>query len=137
MLHRSCALPNSMYTHHTHTPNLMLNALLCTLDQKAMSQLCAIDIAHSKVLGDVPILGIGWAAPKVGNSALAGWVRERENLRILRIKVPIDSVANSEFMPSLWWWWWWNDELCVCRVVCVRGLCAVVSRLCLPGDGWL
>lgn len=61
-----------------------------------MAQLCAIDIAHSKVLGDVPILGLGWAAPKIGNSALSRWVEKQDNLRILRIKVPADLVSNSE-----------------------------------------
>ncbi|CAM9969303.1 unnamed protein product [Hapterophycus canaliculatus] len=66
-----------------------------------MAQVCAIDIAHSKVLGDVPILGLGWAAPKVGNRALSSWVEEQENLRILRVRVPIDSVAN---LPPDWLW---------------------------------
>lgn len=67
----------------------------------AMAQHCAVDLAHSKILGDVPILGIGWAAPKVGNSALAAWVAKQPNLRILRIRVPIDSVANGKSLLLL------------------------------------
>lgn len=61
-----------------------------------MSQLCAVDLAHSEILGDVPILGLAWAAPRIGNSALADWVKERANLRILRVRIPIDNVCNSE-----------------------------------------
>lgn len=61
-----------------------------------MAQHCAVDLAHSRVLGDVPILGLGWAAPKGGNAALAAWVAKQPNLRILRVRVPIDFVTNGE-----------------------------------------
>ncbi|CAM9520983.1 unnamed protein product [Ectocarpus sp. 6 AP-2014] len=67
----------------------------------AMAQHCAVDLAHSRVLGDVPILGLGWAAPKGGNAALAAWVAKQPNLRILRVRVPIDFVTN---VPPDWMW---------------------------------
>ncbi|CAN0259683.1 unnamed protein product [Ectocarpus sp. 4 AP-2014] len=60
----------------------------------ALCQHCAIDLAHSKVAGDIPILAIGWAAPRVGNVALAEWVDKQPNLRILRIRNPIDRITN-------------------------------------------
>ena len=62
-----------------------------------MAQLCAVHLARDKPLGDVPILGIGWASPKLGNEHLANWVAKQENLRILRLRVPVDTVSNSKF----------------------------------------
>lgn len=67
----------------------------------AMAQLCAVHLARDKVLGDVPILGIGWASPKLGNEHLANWVAKQENLRILRLRVPVDTVANSESQAAI------------------------------------
>lgn len=61
-----------------------------------MAQMCAIDLAYSKPLGDVPILCIAWAAPKIGNRRLADWVKAVPHLRILRIVVPLDSVTQGE-----------------------------------------
>lgn len=61
-----------------------------------MAQHCAVDLAHSKILGDTPVLGLAWAAPKIGNSALSAWVEKQPNLRILRVRIPVDSVCNGE-----------------------------------------
>lgn len=62
-----------------------------------MCQLAGTDIAHSGVAGDIPVTVISWASPKFGNAAMAARVQElHPRLRILRIKNPIDSVANSE-----------------------------------------
>lgn len=61
-----------------------------------MSQLCAVHLARDKVLGDVPILAIGWASPKLANKCLSEWAEEAPNLRILRLRVPIDFVSNSK-----------------------------------------
>lgn len=64
-----------------------------------MCQLAGVDIAHFGVAGDIPITVIAWAAPKIGNAALAARVQElHPRLRILRIKNLIDSVANCESM---------------------------------------
>ncbi|CAM9125375.1 unnamed protein product [Ectocarpus sp. 8 AP-2014] len=65
----------------------------------AMCQLCAIDLAYSKVGGDIPILALAWGAPKVGNKTLATWVTEQPNLRILRISVAVDTVIR---LPPDW-----------------------------------
>ncbi|CAN0281450.1 unnamed protein product [Pylaiella littoralis] len=67
----------------------------------AMAQHCAVDLTHSKILRDVPILAIAWAAPKIGNGALAAWAGEQPHLRILRIRNPIDSVCS---VPPDWLW---------------------------------
>eukprot|EP00903_Cladosiphon_okamuranus_P014526 g13473.t1 len=67
----------------------------------AMAQTCAVNLAHSKILGDTPILAIAWAAPKIGNSALSAWVTKQPHLRILRVRVPIDNVCN---VPPDWLW---------------------------------
>lgn len=66
-----------------------------------MAQLCAVHLARSKVLGDTPILGIGWASPKVGNKHLADWVKKAPNLRILRLRIPVDFVSNSKSFRCL------------------------------------
>lgn len=66
-----------------------------------MAQLCAIHLVRNKVLGDVPVLAIAWASPKIGNECLANWVAEQESLRILRLRVPVDIVSNSKFFPKL------------------------------------
>lgn len=73
-----------------------LSTWLCLPFESAMCQHCAVDLAHSKILGDVPILGLAWAAPRIGNSALSDWVKKQPNLRILRITIPIDTVCNCE-----------------------------------------
>ena len=62
----------------------------------ALAQLCAVQLARSNVLGDIPILGMGWAAPKIGNKYLVDWVEQQQNLRILRIRCPVDLVSNSK-----------------------------------------
>lgn len=62
----------------------------------AMAQLCAVHLARSKVLGDFPILGIGWASPKLGNEQLANWVAQAPNVKILRLRAPVDPVSNSK-----------------------------------------
>lgn len=66
---------------------------------KAMTQMCAIDLVHSGVAGDIPVLGIAWAAPRIGNHALASYVESlHPKLRILRIRNPLDSVASGKFI---------------------------------------
>lgn len=78
------------------SPPLMLSLHFALYIIAAMAQLCAVHLARDKVLGDVPILAIGWASPKLGNEHLSKWVDKQENLRILRIRVPVDLVSNSE-----------------------------------------
>ena len=61
-----------------------------------MAQLCGVHLARSKVLGDVPITVIAWAAPKIGNPYLAKWVENQHpRLRILRISVTDDVVTKG------------------------------------------
>ena len=62
-----------------------------------MTQLCAVDLTYSKALGDIPILAIAFAPPRIGNKCLAQWVEKQENLRIIRVRNPIDDVTNCEF----------------------------------------
>ncbi|CAN0461842.1 unnamed protein product [Ascophyllum nodosum] len=67
-----------------------------------MAQLCGVHLARSKVLGDVPITVIAWAAPKIGNPYLAKWVENQHpRLRILRISVTDDVVTK---VPPNWLW---------------------------------
>ena len=67
-----------------------------------MSQLCAVDLAHANVLGEIPILAISWASPKVGNKCLAEWVdKMHPRLRVLRIKGSNDRITT---MPPDWLW---------------------------------
>lgn len=67
-----------------------------------MGQLCAVDLAHSKVLGDVPILVIAWSSPKIANKYLAEWAdKMHPMLRILRIRVASDRITK---MPPDWLW---------------------------------
>ncbi|CAN0224411.1 unnamed protein product [Ectocarpus sp. 4 AP-2014] len=65
----------------------------------AMCQHCAVDLALSKVGGGIPILAIGWGAPKVGNRTLTKWADEQPHLRILRVSVVVDSVIH---LPPDW-----------------------------------
>ena len=59
-----------------------------------------MDIARSKVLGDVPILCIAWGAPKIGNRFVAKWVESQHpRLRNLRIRGANDVVA---MLPPNW-----------------------------------
>ena len=61
-----------------------------------MAQLCGVDLAHSKILGDIPITVIAWAAPKIGNRCLAKWADDQfPRLRILRINVIGDLVPKG------------------------------------------
>lgn len=71
-----------------------------------MAQICAVDLAHSKVAGKVPILGLSWASPKIGNPRLADWVDEMHPLlRVLRIRGSNDQVTT---FPPNWLWWVFN-----------------------------
>lgn len=65
-----------------------------------MAQMCAVDLAFSGLFGDTPILGIGWAAPKIGNRGLADWVKEQPNLRIVRVQNPNDVVTQGKRHPE-------------------------------------
>ena len=68
----------------------------------AVSQLCAVDLARSNVLGDIPILGIAFAPPKVCNKYLADWVDSMHpKLRVLRVYGPNDLVPK---VPPGWLW---------------------------------
>lgn len=69
----------------------------CMFPASAMTQLCAVDLTYSNALGDIPILAIAFAPPRIGNKYLAQWVEEQENLRIIRVRNPIDDVTNREF----------------------------------------
>ena len=62
-----------------------------------MAQLCSVELTYSKALGDIPIVAIAFAPPRIGNKHLAQWVEQQENLRILRVRNPIDQVTNREF----------------------------------------
>ncbi|CAN0422761.1 unnamed protein product [Ascophyllum nodosum] len=67
-----------------------------------LAQLCGVDLVHSKLLGDIPITVIAWAAPKIGNPYLAKWVDDQHpKLRILRISVTTDIVTK---VPPDWLW---------------------------------
>lgn len=70
-----------------------------------MAQLSSVDLAHSKVLGDIPILCLAWASPKIGNKCLSDWVNEHPNLSILRISGTTDVVPT---MPPGWLWTFLN-----------------------------
>ena len=61
-----------------------------------LAQLCGVDLVHSKLLGDIPITVIAWAAPKIGNPYLAKWADDQHpKLRILRISVTTDIVTKG------------------------------------------
>lgn len=63
----------------------------------AMCQLAGVDLVQSGAAGDIPVTVVAWGAPKIGNSALAACVDAlHPKLRILRVKNPIDKVANRE-----------------------------------------
>ena len=62
-----------------------------------MTQMCAVDLTYSKALGDIPILALAFAPPRIGNKHLAAWVEKQENLRVLRIRNPEDDVTNRKY----------------------------------------
>lgn len=52
---------------------------------------------HFDVSGDIPVTVIAWGAPKVGNTRMAEHAESlHPKLRVLRIRNPVDSVANRE-----------------------------------------
>ncbi|CAM9447353.1 unnamed protein product [Sphacelaria rigidula] len=68
----------------------------------AIAQLCAMDLAHHGVSGDVPVTAIAFASPKVGNARFAERAATlHPKLRVLRLTNPVDSICN---MPPDWFW---------------------------------
>lgn len=82
-------------------PLLLPLHMLSFFMQTAMSQLAGVDLVQSGAAGDIPVTVVAWAAPKIGNSALAARVDAlHPKLRVLRVKNPADSVASREYLPG-------------------------------------
>lgn len=109
-----------------------------------MAQLCAVDIAHSKVLDKVPVLGIAWAAPRIGNQCLTDWVDEMHpTLSILRVRIDDDSVTNGEDALHVTQWrqnletrrfdrYGVSMASCRLRRIQADGVCLIGNRLHSP-----